>query len=168
MGFLLFRQSGQQNLYTYYVEFAIKAAATGTRLGIILDNKWYHNSYGQKLRAFLIKHCTIEALIEYPFGGLFSDWTIATSMLICQERDSAPTDARASSSSDRLSNWRESIPPRQDGLSTVPVIGRLSGRVDPFFKRNSIIRNGWKSYFSAGLSRDFRLGLSALTGPLRV
>ena len=49
--------SGQQNLYTYYVEFAIKAAAAGTRLGIILDNKWYHNSYGKKLRAFLLRHC---------------------------------------------------------------------------------------------------------------
>ena len=85
--------SGQQNLYTYYVEFAIKAATADTRLGIILDNKWYHSIYGKKLRALLLQHCTIEALIEYPFAGLFSDWTIATSVLICR-KGPAPTDAR--------------------------------------------------------------------------
>ena len=152
--------SGQQNLYTYYVEFAIKAAAAGTHLGIILDNKWYHNSYGKKLREFLLRHCTIEALIEYPFSGLFSDWTIATSVLICR-KGPVPTDARVQFIRSNVELVR--VDPAATGRA-------FSGTGDwpPEWQRRSVLqteldfRNGWKAYFGAALSRDFRVGLSAL------
>ena len=152
--------SSQQNLYTYYVEFAIKAAASGTHLGIILDNKWYHNSYGKKLRAFLLRHCTIEALIEYPFSGLFSDWTIATSVLICR-KGPVPTDACVQFIRSNVELVR--VDPAATGRAFRDV-----GDWPPEWQRRSVLqteldaRNGWKAYFSTTLSRDFRVGLSAM------
>ena len=103
---------------------------------------------------------TIEALIEYPFGGLFSDWTIATSVLICR-KGQAPTDA----SVQFIRSTVELV--RVDPAATGRAFNG-AGNWPPEWQSRSVLqteldsRNGWKSYFSAGLSRDFRVGLSAL------
>ena len=72
----------QANLFNYYIEYVTKAIKPNTRVGIILDNKWYHNQYGASLRRFLLDFYDIEAIIEYPHSIFFSGLTIATSILV--------------------------------------------------------------------------------------
>lgn len=77
--------SGQVNLFNFYVEFMVKAAPVGSNIGIILDNRWYHNAYGKHLRKFLLANCEIEAIIEYPYTQFFLNWTIATSIVVLKK-----------------------------------------------------------------------------------
>lgn len=76
---------GQANLFNYYVEYIAKVAKPGTRVGIVLDNKWYHNLYGQNLRRLLLKDFEIQAIVEYPHHLYFKSYTIATSLLILKK-----------------------------------------------------------------------------------
>ena len=80
--------TGQQNFYSYYVEFVISAAKEGARIALILDNKWYQNLHAGPLKQFLLNTCEIETIIEYPYANLFADWAIATSVVICRKTKS--------------------------------------------------------------------------------
>jgi len=81
---------GQQNLFTYYVEYILSASKQDCKIGIILDNKWYHNRYGKHLRKFILENSKILAIVEYPFHNLFEKRMIATSILVCQKSSTPP------------------------------------------------------------------------------
>jgi len=148
--------SGQANLYNYYVEFIVKASAPGARLGIILDNKWYHNKYGKKLRDLLLSHCEIDGIVEYPHSAFFRNWSIATSLLIARR-------VEAVDPAHEVKFLRSKVDPRGVDLQSLagafhraepwPTDWTLRARpqieLDP--------RASWKQYFSHDLENDFRL-----------
>jgi hypothetical protein len=148
--------SGQPNLYNYYVEFVIKSAATGTRLGVILDNKWYHNKYGVSLCELLLSHCEIEGLVEYPHWAFFADWTIATSLLVVRKVDAVNPEHE-------VKFVRSKSDPRGVDLHVLADAFHSGGawpidwscRTKPQGELDA--RASWKQYFSNELVNDFRL-----------
>jgi hypothetical protein len=151
-----FTTGGQANLYNYYVEFVLKAAAPGARLGIILDNKWYHNNYGRKLRELLLKQCSIEAIVEYPHWAFFSKWSIATSILVIRKVD-------ALDPGHEVKFVRSKVDPRGADLRALADAFHRGGdwptdwicRTRPQSDLNA--QDGWKQYFSHDLENEFRL-----------
>ena len=146
---------GQANLFNYYVEFVAKAIPAGAKIGVILDNKWYHNIYGKALRQVLLGDFEIEAIIEYPHSAFFSHWTITTSILIAKKtQDITPGH--------NVRFVRCKVDPRAVDLNALSNAFQGNGpwpidwtclnvpqeELDP--------RVGWKSYFSDPLTKDFR------------
>jgi hypothetical protein len=153
--------TGQQNVFTYYVEFLVSASQPGCRFGIILDNKWYHNRYATPLREFLLRHCAIEALIEYPYANLFASWTIATSIMICRKADAVPADHMTKFIRCSLDLGQiDSADVRRviEGVEPLPTGWSCREKL----QRELDHRNGWKNHFADGLSHEFRAGLPAL------
>ena len=158
--------SGQQNFFTYYVEYAIHAAKEGCRLGIILDNKWYHNTYALPLRQLLLEKTEIEAIIEYPYTNLFSNWAITTSILLCRKTNNI-------SENHNVKFIRCSLDLTQVDLNKAS--GYINGSVfdlanwtcneksQESLRDRRNLKNGWKIYFVTTLSFDFREGLPLLT-----
>lgn len=154
-------ETGQQNAFTYYVQFLIAAARPGCRFGIILDNKWYHNQYAMPLREFILQHCAIEALIEYPYANLFSGWTIATSIIVCRKEDSVPADHITKFI--RCSLDLAQVEPTDvrriiEGGGPAPT--GWSCREKP--QRELEHKSGWKNYFADELFHEFRNDLPTL------
>lgn len=148
---------GQANLYNYYVEFIVKAAAPGTRLGIILDNKWYHNNYGMKLRELLLAQCEIEGIIEYPHWAFFADWAIATSILIIRKVTTPdPTH--------EVRFLRSKVDPRGVDLRTLTEAFNRGGKWPVDWTCHTKpqgdlkAKDSWKQFFSHEIVNDFRLG----------
>jgi hypothetical protein len=146
--------TGQQNLYTYYVEWAVMTASPGTRLGIILDNKWFHNRYATPLRDFLLRECQIEAVVEYPYSELFAGYIIATSILVVTRRlpGTTPGDVRFVRCSTDVTRADPTAVRR--GLfegATLPTGWSLR------LKPQSDLRGdlGWKAHFVQTLENDF-------------
>lgn len=147
---------GQPNLYNYYVEFVINAAAPGTRFGIILDNKWYHNQYGVSLCELLLTLCQIEGIVEYPHWAFFADWTIATSILIVRKVDVVDPAREVKfvrSKSDPRGVDLHALVDAFHGDGAWPIDWachtKPQGELDA--------RASWKQYFSTDLKNDFRL-----------
>lgn len=152
---------GQQNLYTFYVEYAVTAAKPGARIGMILDNKWYHNRYGTPLRNLLLKRCAIEAIIEYPRAGLFSDWTIATSILLCRKASTLPNGHQTKFI--RCVNELAQIDPGQIALAFTGQTGWPPGWTCREIPQDELSpEEGWKTHFAETLKFDFRTGLTPL------
>lgn len=82
----------QPNLFNYFVEFVIRAARPGTRLGFVLDNKWLQNRTGAPMRELMTRCLRIEALVEYPHRAFFRDWDIATTLVVGVRDDHPPED----------------------------------------------------------------------------
>ena len=148
--------SGQANLYTYYVEFVIRSAVPGTRIGIVLDNRWYHNSYGKKMRKLLLRTCHIEAIVEYPHWAFFANWTIATSLLILQKVDQLdPNHA--------VRFVRTNTDPRSVDLHVLSRAFQGQDQWPPDWtclltqQRGLRAQDGWKSFFSDQLENNYRL-----------
>ena len=146
---------GQANLFNSYVEYVAKAVPEGTKVGIILDNKWFHNRYGKPLRALLLDLFEIEGIIEYPHQGFFSTFTIATSMLVARRTDQPDSEHV-------VKFVRSEGDPR--GADLVAVAKAFHGSAgwphDWTCREKSQsdlnAKDGWKSYFSAELTNDFR------------
>jgi BpuSI N-terminal domain/N-6 DNA Methylase len=81
----------QPNLFNYFVEFLVRSARPGARLGIVLDNKWFQNKTGAPLKSVVKENVRIEALVEYPHRAFFRDWDVATTLLVGVRDDSPPT-----------------------------------------------------------------------------
>lgn len=145
---------GQTNLFNYYVEFVAKAARPGTRLGIILDNKWYHNSYGERLRQMLLKDFRIHAIIEYPHDLYFKGYTVTTSMLILEK-------AKKVSKSHKVAFIRSRVDPQEAGTSAIAKAFHLGAEWPPdWFVRyvpqsNLNEKIGWKTNFHDPLKNDY-------------
>jgi len=147
---------GQANLFHYYVEFVIKAARPNTFIGIVLDNKWYHNGYGAVLRRLLLDRSEILGIIEYPHWAFFAHWTIATSLLVV--RKTAHTNPDHS-----VKFVRARIDPRGVDLRAVSQAFHHGGTWPVDWQcreeQQSQLKpsEGWKKYFGAALENDFRL-----------
>jgi len=77
---------GQWNTLAIYSEYAVKAAKEGATIGLVLDNKWFHNSHSKSLRGLFKDNCRILAVVTYPHGRFFKGVMIATSMVILEKR----------------------------------------------------------------------------------
>lgn len=153
--------AGQQNLFTYYFEFLLWAVRDGCRMAVILDNKWYHNQYGGPLRRLILRTCSIEAIIEYPYANLFSGSTIATSVIVCTKRDEVPEGHR-------VRFLRCSLDLSQIDPADAAALVHEDGEVPNGWTRreegqsNLNHHEGWKRFFSADLTLDYRNGLPLL------
>lgn len=153
----------QANLFNFYVEFAVKAAKLGATVGIILDNKWYHNKYGTSLRELILKQCEVEAIIEYPHGVFFSGWTIATSILIVKK-------VTTRTHGHTVKFIRCKVDPRGSDLAAIDNAFRRGASWPTDWtcrevEQNKLdAKNGWKTYFANDLKNDFRTGLPTLPG----
>jgi DNA (cytosine-5)-methyltransferase 1 len=145
---------GQANLYNLYVEFVCKAAKAGTLLGLILDNKWYHNSYGKALRAFLLRHCEIILLLEYPHSAFFENWMIATSLIVLRKTTKHDINHQ-------VSFVRSKVDPRSFDLQELNKAGKGEGAwpsecfVRSVPQKDLSPKVGWKTYFQNPLKNDF-------------
>jgi len=144
--------SGQANIYNLYVEFVVKAAKGGATLGIVLDNRWYHNSASAGLRELLLKNCSVVAVIEYPHSMYFKDWMIATSLLLLR-RETAPEEHD-------VQFIRAQDPRRADfALVAHAIRGQAAFPADWRVKRvrqSALTIASWKKHFSGSLTNEYR------------
>lgn len=146
---------GQANIYNLYVEYVIKSCAEETTFGIILDNRWYHNKIATPLRKLLLRECTILALVEYPHKNYFTDWIIATSILVVRKG--------AAKSSHNVQFLRTTDPMRSD-FSTVGAALRGQCDYPSDWSVNYVnqkfltAKDSWKSHFSPSLQQEYRCG----------
>lgn len=153
---------GQPNLFHYYVEFVTGATSVGTRVGIVLDNKWYHSRAGRPLRELVKEKYRLLALVEYPHRFFFSSWDIATSLLIAERDDSPPADHE-------VLFVRTAGDPRQVDLDALSAAVH-HGAGWPTDWRARVVRQGdldaavgWKPHFASALPVDLStLGLVPL------
>lgn len=150
-----FSLRGQSNLYSFYVEFVAACVSPGTVVGLVLDNKWYHNSYAARLRQLVLNDFEIIALVEYPYSAFFRDWMVSTSLLIARRCTEPNADHE-------VRFVRARVDPRSSDLN------ELSGAISranpwPLDWRAKTIRqadlnadDGWKRYFVGALRHDFR------------
>jgi hypothetical protein len=155
--------TGQQNFYTYYVEYVLAAARPCCRMGIILDNKWYHNIYGVPLKQLLLKKTAVEAVVEYPYSGLFADWTIATSILVCRKVKKVPAGQQTKFI--RCLTDLAQVDPAQvarafDGAEEWPALWTC--REVP--QKDLDASGGWKSHFRPRLAWDYQADQVPLPG----
>lgn len=152
----------QANLYNYYIEYLTKTVTEGTKLGIILDNKWYHNKYGEALRELLLENFEILGIVEYPHGIFFTGSTIATSILIIKKVNNINPEHN-------VRFVRCKVDPRGVDLASLSNAFNGNGpwpndwtcRQVPQSGLNK--KDGWKSNFLNVLINNFREGLSPLT-----
>ncbi|WP_424951720.1 BpuSI family type II restriction endonuclease [Deinococcus sp.] len=150
--------AGQPNIYNLYVEFVIKASSPETVFGIILDNRWYHNTVAAQLRAFLLKECEVLAVISYPHDLYFEDWTIATTILIVRK-----TNPRVShevhfvrTNDPRLADFKM-VAEALRGRTSYPGDWHVNEVEQRLLESRS-----WQHHFSKTMTQDFRVGLATL------
>ena len=155
--------SGQQNLYAYYVEFVIRGAAEGARIGVVLDNKWYHSMYAVPLRRLMLEQCAIEAIIEYPYLGLFADWTIATSLVILRKHAVVPPQHEVVFA--RCFVELSRVDANEVGNALAGRAEWPSGwRVKRVPQADLTPQDGWKRHFGSALEHEFLADLVPLPG----
>ncbi len=143
---------GQSNIYGLYVEYIICAAKAGATIGVVLDNRWYHNLASEPLRSLLLSKCEIVAIVEYPHHAYFKDWTIATSLLIV--RKVAPLDSHEV-------QFIRTSDPRRAAFDVVAMALRHQGAFPLDWRVNTkrqaeLDSSGWKHYFSKDIENEFR------------
>lgn len=145
--------AGQANIYNLYVEFVIKASDEGTIFGIILDNRWYHNSISIPLRALILRECTILALVEYPHKNYFAAWTIATSILVVR-KGTAPAghDVQFLRSFDPIRADFMAVGAALRGQCAYPS----DWNVQYVSQQKLEAKSSWKAYFSPDLQQEYR------------
>ncbi|BAL01505.1 putative methyltransferase [Oscillibacter valericigenes Sjm18-20] len=151
----------QANLFNYYFEYVTKAINYGTRIGIILDNKWYHNRYGESLRKLILDNFEIEGIVEYPHSIFFAGLTIATSILVAKKVANI-------NANNKVKFIKSKVDPRGVDLDILSNAFHNNGiwptdwvcHIKSQNELNSKI--GWKIYFSNDLTYDFRRGLPNL------
>lgn len=144
----------QPNLFAYYAELVGRAVSVGTTIGFILDNRWYHNSYGTALRKFMLEKFQILGIIEYPHDSFFETWTIATSLLIARRTD-APDGARP------VKFVRSRVDPRSADLGDLAAAFRgnepwpLDWTCRTRIQSELSELEGWRSYFAPPIAIEF-------------
>ncbi len=145
----------QANLYNYYVEFVTRNINEGTRVAIILDNKWYNNSYGQSLKEHFLTNYNIRGIFEYPHGAFFREWIIATSIIVAERAESPDPD-------NRVKFVRAKEDPRLVDLEALSRVF-LAGEGDwpthwscvEHTQRLLEAKDGWKALFSKELENFY-------------
>jgi hypothetical protein len=143
---------GQSNIYGLYVEYIICAAKAGATVGVVLDNRWYHNLASEPLRSLLLSKCEIVAIVEYPHHAYFKDWTIATSLLIV--RKAVPLDSHEV-------QFIRTSDPRRAAFDIVANALRNEGTYPLDWRVNrkrqvELDSSGWKHYFAKDIENEFR------------
>ncbi len=144
----------QPNLFQYFVEYVIRTASPGTRLGFVLDNKWFQNKTGGPLKSLIKRTVRLEALVEYPHRAFFRDWDVATTLLIGVRDDSPP-------SSHVVKFVRATVDPRGVSLEALSSALRSGGRWPTDWKAQRVRqadlqpKAGWKREFAASPPIDF-------------
>lgn len=142
---------GQSNIFALYVEYLINAAKPGTTVGIVLDNRWFHNDATSAIRELLLRECTILGLVTYPHSRFFEDLMIATSMVVVQKQ--------APSSNHCVSFARVENPA---GTAAEEAAAAIRGGKVPHGwtvqrrLQTDLTSGSWKKHFSASLSNEFR------------
>ena len=152
---------GQPNLFHYFVEFVTRVVRPKTRIGFILDNKWFHNRTGRGLRQLMLDNYKILALVEYPHQYFFSGWDIATSLVIAERGPSG-------SLSHQVRFIRTATDPRQADLDI--LASAMTGGGWPADWSENLVpqasltaKVGWKTHFAAVRPFDFvQMGLTRL------
>ena len=147
---------GQSNLFNFYVEMVGKSLAPEARMAVILDNKWYQNKYGKDLRKYLLDNFQIEGVVEYPHDAFFSDWDIATSILVARKKDGGAEH--------EVQFVRSKENPRSVDLEKLCEAFHAEGdwpfgwtcETEP--QSDLGHKEGWKDYFATSLEHDFRKG----------
>jgi hypothetical protein len=147
--------NGQPNLYSFYVEYLSRTAHSGARIGLILDNKWYHNKYARSLRDSLLSSFQIDAVVEYPHSAFLSSWMIATSLLLA--RKTTAVDPRHT-----VRFIRCKVDPRGVDLNALLAAYEQKGAWPTDWtcqlklQRELSPDKGWKTEFAEGLVQDYR------------
>lgn len=142
---------GQSNVYALYIEYLIKAAKPGATIGIVLDNKWFHNETARPIRELFLRHCEILGIVTYPHSRFFEELMIATSMVVV--RKAAPSPGHS------VSFARVEDP---GGTATDEAANAIRGGAVPdgwsvrHVRQSQLTGDSWKSYLSANLVSEFR------------
>ncbi|UWR21619.1 BpuSI family type II restriction endonuclease [Sulfitobacter sp. S190] len=142
---------GQSNIYALYIEYLIKAAKPGATIGIVLDNKWFHNETARPIRELLLRYCEILGVVTYPHSRFFEELMIATSMVIV--RKGMPSDDHS------VCFARVEEP---GATATDDAANAIRGGAIPngwsvrHVRQSQLGGNSWKSYLSANLVSEFR------------
>ena len=144
--------SGQSNIYGLYVEYIVCAAKEGATIGVVLDNRWYHNLASEPLRRLLLSECEIVAIVEYPHHTYFKDWTIATSLLVVRKVE--PRDSHEV-------QFIRTSDPRRAAFDIVAQAIRHGSAFPLDWKVNTkrqvdLDSDGWKQYFTKDIENEFR------------
>lgn len=142
---------GQWNTLAIYSEYVIKAAKTGATLGLVLDNKWFHNAGSRSLRRLFKNECRILAVVTYPHGRFFEGFMIATSMVVLQ-KGPAPDDHEVLFL--RIDE-PGSTPPTAtyDAIRGSPLPPRWSGNA---IRQSELGASSWKAHLAIPLQNEFR------------
>jgi hypothetical protein len=144
----------QPNLFNYFVEFVIRAARPGTRLGLVLDNRWFQNKTGGPLKDLVKRKVRIEAIVDYPHRAFFRDWDIATTLLV-GVRDDAPPSSHA------VSFVHSMIDPRGVDLQVLSAALHQGGAWPTNWRAQTVAQGSldpkaqWKPLFGTPLPVDF-------------
>lgn len=145
----------QPNIYNYYVEFVTKSVKHGTRVAIILDNKWYNNSYGRTLKDLFLANYNIKGIFEYPHSAFFKKWIIATSIIVA-ERAETPDPENI------VKFVRAKEDPRSVDLTDlsrvfIQGVGEWPTHWGCVEKKQGTLKakDGWKSNFTVDLENDY-------------
>jgi type I restriction-modification system DNA methylase subunit len=60
------------DIYVLFVEQTVELLHEGGRAGFIIPNKFIRSQYGEKLREYLPEHTSINSLIDFKDGDVFS------------------------------------------------------------------------------------------------
>lgn len=142
---------GQSNIYALYIEYLIKVAKAGATVGIVLDNKWFHNETARPIRKFLLEHCEVLGVVTYPHSRFFEELMIATSMVIVR---------KAVPAADHVVSFARVEDP--GGAATDEAANAIRGGAVPdgwsvrHVRQSELAGDSWKPYFSANLVSEFR------------
>lgn len=149
---------GQANIYNIYIEYVLKVSKASATLGIILDNRWYHNKGSKNLRELLLRDYKIVAVISYPHDLFFANWTIATSILIVKRED--PDAAH------EVQFLRTNDPRKSDFTAVSEAIAKNVPYPEGWsvnkVQQSKLTSDSWQEHFSKSLINDFRIGLAPL------
>lgn len=151
MGGAVEADRGQSNIYALYIEYLIKAAKVGATIGIVLDNKWFHNETARPIRELLLRYCEVLGVVTYPHSRFFEELMIATSMVIVRKTLPAADHS--------VSFARVEDP---GGAGTDEAANAIRGGAIPdgwsvrHVMQSELTGDSWKPHLSANLVSDFR------------
>jgi hypothetical protein len=73
------------DILTYFFELGNNLLRTNGRLSYIVSNKFFKVSYGEKLRAYLIKNILLEQIIEFDKLNIFESATVKSAIVQFQK-----------------------------------------------------------------------------------
>lgn len=142
---------GQWNTLAAYAEYVLKAAKENAVLGLVLDNKWYHNNGSMALRRLFRERCRILAVVTYPHGRFFDGVMIATSMIVMEK--AVPDESH------EVLFMRVEDPgstPANEAYSAIRGNALPSGWSVNRIRQSELGDDSWKANLSVPLTNEYR------------